>query len=256
MADKNNKYFNRFSTSPISGDKVIIEYYKPSYVSEKANLNISNIIHGYKDIFSNEGRGYNDSQACNNNVNCPEAQPWNDEISSVVMALTDGGTRLCSGALINNANQDFEMYFLTSETCLGGHEDWVFMFNYESPSCDNEDGPTDQTLSGATLLTHHHESDYALLRIEETPPEYFDVYFSGWDRRNIAPQNCISIHHPVGDIKKICSLSMRICSPYFRKLAKSRLAACLLGVAMAFSIISSALVALYLQIIKLISQEY
>ena len=203
FTNQNNKYFNRFSTSPVSGDRVIIEYYQPRYVSEQANINISNIIHGYKDIFSNEGRGYNDSQACNNNVNCPEAQPWNDEISSIVMALTDGGTRLCSGALINNTNQDFEMYFLTSQTCLGGHEDWVFMFNYESPSCDNEDGPTDQTLSGATLLTHHHESDYALLRIEETPPEYFDVYFSGWDRRNIAPQNCISIHHPVGDIKKI-----------------------------------------------------
>ena len=203
FTNQNNKSFNRFSTTPVSGDKIVIEYYQPNYIIESAQINISNIIHGYKNLFSNESRGYGDSAACNNNVNCPDAQPWNDEISSVVLTLTDGGTRLCSGALINNTNQDFEMYFLTSETCLGGHEDWIFMFNYESESCDNEDGPTDQTLSGATLLTHHHESDYALLRIEESPPEYFDVYFSGWDKRDITPQNCISIHHPVGDIKKI-----------------------------------------------------
>ena len=204
FTSKNNKSFNRFSTSPVSGDKIIIEYYEPQHIiREDVKINLGSIIHGYRDLFSNEGRGYNDSEDCNNNVNCPEAQPWNDEISSVVLTLTDGGTRLCSGALINNTNQDFEMYFLTSETCLGGHEDWIFMFNYESPSCDNEDGPTDQTLSGATLLSHNYESDYALLKIEEQPPEYFDIYFSGWDKRNIAPQNCISIHHPVGDIKKI-----------------------------------------------------
>ena len=203
FTSQNNKYFNRFSTSPVSGEKIIIEYYAPQHVTRNSIINISNIIHGYRDLFSNANRGYNDSEHCHNNVNCPEAQPWNDEVNSVILTLTDGGTRLCSGSLINNTNQDFEMYFLTSETCLGGHEDWIFMFNYQSPSCENQDGPTDQTLSGATLLSHHHESDYALLRIEETPPEYFDVYFSGWDIRNIAPQNCISIHHPVGDIKKI-----------------------------------------------------
>ena len=138
-------------------------------------MNISNIIHGYKDTFSRTNRGYGDSEDCNNNVNCPEAQPWNDAINSVALTLTDGGTRLCSGAMINNVNEDFELYFLTSETCLGGHEDWIFMFNYESSECSNEDGLTDQTISGATLLSHHHESDFALLKLAENPPEYFDI---------------------------------------------------------------------------------
>ena len=199
FTSKNNKSYNRFSTAPVSGDVVVIEYYEPKLSKSNSIINISNIINGYKDVF----RGYEDSEECNNNVNCPEFQSWNDEISSVVLTLTDGGTRLCSGAMINNVNQDLALYFLTSETCLGGHEDWIFMFNYESPSCNNQDGITNQTISGATLLTHNYESDFALLRLEENPPEEYDIYFSGWDIREENPFNCTSIHHPVGDIKKI-----------------------------------------------------
>ena len=199
FTSQNNKSYNRFSTAPVSGDSVIIEYYQPHNIESESIINISNIINGYKNVF----RGYDDSEDCNNNVNCAEFQSWNDEISSVVLTLTDGGTRLCTGTMINNVNEDLELYFLTSETCLGGHEDWIFMFNYESPTCSNEDGITNQTVSGASLLAHHYESDFALLRLEETPPEDYDVYFSGWDISEQNPFNCTSIHHPVGDIKKI-----------------------------------------------------
>ena len=195
----NNKTYNRFSTAPVLGDIIVIEYFEPNFITSKSMINISNIINGYKDVF----RGYEDSESCNNNVNCADFQSWNDEISSVVLTLTDGGTRLCSGAMINNVNQDLELYFLTSETCLGGHEDWVFMFNYESADCyNNQDGVTNQTVSGATLLAHHYESDFALLRLEETPPEEYDIYFSGWDISGNNPVDCATIHHPVGDIKK------------------------------------------------------
>ena len=200
---KNNKSYNRFSTTPVSGDEVILEYFEPFSVNQISNINISNIIHGYKPIFSNTSRGYDDSQSCNNNVNCPGYQPWIDEKNSVVMTLTDGGTRLCSGVMINNVNEDLELYFLTSQNCLGGHEDWIFMFNYESPNCNNEDGITDNTLSGSTLLVHNSQSDFALLKLSELPPSYYNVYFAGWDVREVIPSNCVSIHHPVGDIKKI-----------------------------------------------------
>ena len=200
---RNNKSYNRFSTTPISGDEIILEYFEPFDVNQISNINISNIIHGYKPIFSNSARGYNDSQSCNNNVNCAAYQPWIDEKNSVVMTLTDGGTRLCSGVMVNNVNEDLELYFLTSQNCLGGHEDWVFMFNYESLTCDNEDGITDNTLSGSTLLAHNSQSDFALLKLNESPPSYYNIYFSGWDARELSPSNCVSIHHPVGDIKKI-----------------------------------------------------
>ena len=199
FSHQNNKSYKRFSTAPVKGDSIILEFFEPHMTNQESIINISNIINGYKDVF----RGYEDSEECHNNVNCAEFQSWNDEVHSVVLTLTDGGTRLCSGSLINNVNQDFELYFLTSETCLGGHEDWVFMFNYQSSSCDNQDGNTNQTVSGSTLLVHHYESDFALLKLAETPPDEYNIYFSGWDISGNNPFNCTTIHHPVGDIKKI-----------------------------------------------------
>ena len=77
------------------------------------------------------------------------------------------------------------------------------MFNYESTNCENENGITSETLSGSTLLDMGAVSDYALLQISEFPPEYYDVYYAGWDARDITPSNLVTIHHPVGDIKKI-----------------------------------------------------
>jgi len=200
---QNNKSYYRFSTTPVSGEQVILEYFEPSYISNTTQIDISNVIHAYTPIFSIDNRDYNDSQSCNNNVNCPAAQPWIDEKNSVVMTLTDGGTRLCSGVMLNNVNQDFSPYFLTSQTCLGGHQDWIFMFNYESSTCDNQNSNTNHTLSGAELLSHNVQSDFALLKLSETPPLDYNVYFAGWDARDLTPTNCVSIHHPVGDIKKI-----------------------------------------------------
>ena len=197
----NNKPNRRFSTTPIFSDTIIIEFYEPFNIPNDSKINISNIIHGYKNL--NNNRGYDDSQSCHNNVNCAAAQPWIDEKNSVVMTITDGGTRLCSGTMINNVNQDYEPYFLTSQNCLGGHEDWIFMFNYESPTCQNQDGIISNTTSGSILIENNSFSDFALLKLSEIPPASYNAYYAGWDAREIVPSNCVVIHHPVGDVKKI-----------------------------------------------------
>ena len=125
------------------------------------------------------------------------------ELKQLVTTLVTDMTNYSGGYLLFYQFDDFELYFLTSETCLGGHEDWIFMFNYESPTCNNEDGITDNTLSGSILLTHNSQSDFALLKLSENPPLDYNIYFSGWDARELNPSNCVSIHHPVGDIKKL-----------------------------------------------------
>ncbi|MEW5924002.1 MAG: dockerin type I domain-containing protein, partial [Candidatus Zixiibacteriota bacterium] len=105
--------------------------------------------------------------------------------------------------LINNVRQDRTPFFLTAEHCLGGEETWVFMFNYESPTCQNIDGPTWMTVSGSTLLANYSGSDFALLMLDESPPDSYYVYYAGWSNINIASQSSTGIHHPSGDIKKI-----------------------------------------------------
>ena len=128
---------------------------------------------------------------------------WENEVRSVAMILTSGGSRLCTGSLINNVRQDLTPYFLTANHCLGGDQSWIFMFNYESPGCTNQNGPTYMTVQGSTRLVNSSTSDVALLLLDETPPLDYEVHYAGWDASGNTPSTPVGIHHPSGDIKKI-----------------------------------------------------
>ena len=204
FTNQNNKDHQTFATAPTQGDVTIIEYFEPYTVEFHGEIQINRIVHAYKDIFFNDNeRGYGDSGSCNNNVNCPEFIDWADEVRSVAMILTSGGSRLCTGSLINNVREDLTPYFLTANHCLGGESSWIFMFNYDSPGCNNQNGPTYMTVQGSTLLENSSNSDFALLLLEETPPLDYEVHFAGWDATGNTPNIPVGIHHPSGDIKKI-----------------------------------------------------
>jgi len=199
----NNKDHQTFSTSPTKGSTTIIEYFEPYNVDFNGEISINSVVHGYKDVFFNKNRGYGDSGSCNNNVNCAVGEDWSSEVRSVAMILTSGGSRLCTGSLINNARQDLTPYFLTANHCLGGESNWLFMFNYESSGCTNQNGPTNMTVQGSTLLVNSSTSDVALLELDENPPLNYEVHYSGWDATGSTPSIPVGIHHPSGDIKKI-----------------------------------------------------
>ena len=204
FTDFNHKPHGGFSTAPVKGETVILEYNQPENSIFDGEISIHSVAHDYTNIFSkNSSRGYGDSGSCNNNANCPEFSLWQDQISSVAMILTSGGSRLCTGSLINNTEQDLTPYFLTANHCLGGNNSWIFMFNYESPGCTNQDGPTNMTVSGSTLLANSSGSDFALLELNESIPESYNVYYAGWDVSGNTPATPVCIHHPSGDIKKI-----------------------------------------------------
>ncbi len=203
---RNNKDDGKFATAPIKGDVTIVEYYEPAEAVGMGELAISRIVHGYKDVFFNAAKDatdFGDAGACNNNVNCPVGADWQDDKRAVAMILTSGGFRLCTGALVNNVRQDATPYFLTANHCLGGESSWIFMFNYESPTCADIDGPTNYTVQGSTLRATYSTSDFALLQLTEQPPDSYNVFFAGWSNIDTPSQSSTCIHHPSGDIKKI-----------------------------------------------------
>jgi hypothetical protein len=200
----NNKVDLSFATQPVSGELSHIEYFEPAQVSFSGEISISHVIHGYRDIFNIVAdRNYGDSGSCNNNVNCPEGDPWTNEIRSAAMILTSGGSRICSGAMINNVRQDLTQYFLTANHCLGGETNWIFMFNYQSAGCNNQNGPTSDSVQGAILRATNSASDFALLELTETIPESYEITYAGWSAIDTPAPNVVGIHHPSGDIKKI-----------------------------------------------------
>jgi hypothetical protein len=220
----NNKPYRKFSTSPIPGDAIILEYYEPSWVRGEGQLHISKVAHAYRDVFAVDGfqpeSGHGGSASCNINVNCSQGSAWQDEKHAVAMVLLSNGTRWCSGALVNNTNQDNTPYFLTAFHCLDtvpppfgdgvlsqaeidDAEAWIFRFNYDSPQCTPSSEPyTWQSISGATFRAGKADSDFALMELSSMTP-YAYPYYAGWSRLTTAPTSVVGIHHPAGDLKKI-----------------------------------------------------
>lgn len=194
--DHTNKEY--FAVQPLKGDHLEIEMSIPVNVSRnKIHLNISNIVHGYRD--------FGDAGSCHLNAACPEGAAFSDQKRSVVMTIVDGNTRWCTGTLLNNTREDGIPYFLTSNKALTGDENtWIFIFNYQSTSCLNEDVAITNALVGADILARNDEMDFALLKLKITPPSRVNAYYAGWDVRDYTDLDSVyCFHHPKGDIKKM-----------------------------------------------------
>ncbi len=205
FTEENEFPTGEFSTQPVPGDAITLEYIEPFEARGQSVISVMTVVHAYRNMFgrSNDALdGYGDSGTCNNNANCPEGAPWQEQKRGVVMLLTSGGSRFCSGSLINNTNNDGTPFVLTANHC-GPSTTTVFMFNYESPGCPNVNGPTNQTVAGCTQLFNSSPSDVYLVRMNSAAPLAYNPYFSGWNANDVAATNSVCIHHPSGDIKKI-----------------------------------------------------
>jgi len=144
--------------------------------------------------------------SCNNDVVCPEADPWWDEIPSSGV-YTISGTWYCSGAMINNTAEDETPYFLTAYHCgigTGNDQSVVVYWNFESPNCgDLSGGSLADFNSGVIWRSEYSSSDFCLVEMEEMPDPAFGVTYSGWSRANSATSSAVAIHHPGTDEKAI-----------------------------------------------------
>ena len=207
---RNIKEWGGLATGVIAGPEVIVELHQPVSRGVTAPITIDQAVYGYRNLLSYaeditaKFRGpFGNSGACNINVNCPEGAPWQTESRSVAI-IVQGGYGACTGALINNTSNDGTPYFLTANHCLGNPGNWVFYFNHESATCNGSTGPTNQSVSGATTLVSNGSSDFALLELSSVPPASFNVQYAGFDASGNTPESAVCIHHPGGDVKKIC----------------------------------------------------
>ena len=209
-----NQESGMLGTWLVYDDKVWLEYYEPANVTNQGRLNIAKAIHGYRNAASkNNLKGLNDSGDCNLDVNCSVGDDWEDlkNHNKKSVALIIMGGSVCSGALINNTENDGTPYFLTANHCYGGDEaTWAFRFGWISPTnvcattANSQNGPTNMTISGSTLKSRSSSSDFALVQINSSIPSSWDRVFAGWDRSDNTPEFQIGIHHPSGDVMKVC----------------------------------------------------
>ena len=204
----NNKKDQIFATSPISGDKIFIEYFEPRFSEISGQVVIGKVSHDFIGITES----YDKTQAgsCEVDVNCIEGEDWQDEKRAVCRLLFNGAY-LCSGSLINNVERDGKAYLLTANHCISTQSDassCVFYFNYEKPDCGFGSGSLSQSISGSYLRAAMSSSDFTLLELSRIPYNSFNPYYAGWDRNETQTAGGVGIHHPQGGVKKISTFNI------------------------------------------------
>lgn len=198
------------ATSVLPGDSIVIEVHHGSSPVSMSRLAIGSIVYGVRDIFHFGEQvgtrdyfpGY-DAQPCHNNIVCPIGADWTDQARSVAMCLNTSGTG-CTGVMLNNSLQDGTPYFHIANHCYQiDVANWVFYWNYDSPTCIGDTGQTLQTTVGASYVSGLFSDDFVLLELFNTPPTSYNVYYSGWDATGTQPLNQTVIHHPAFDVKKL-----------------------------------------------------
>lgn len=202
-------YKGELGTELVPGETAIVEYYvAPENADLHRSLHINTVTHGYRTTAEYTEKAFGSSGNCNMNANCPDGDPWELQKRSAVM-LVSGSNGFCSGALINNTENDGKPYVLTANHCYSNPASWTFRFNWEADGCNNPgSSPSFVSLSGATLRARRTPSDMCLVEItgglvNGMVPASYNAYLSGWNNLDVAPTSTVGIHHPSGDIKKI-----------------------------------------------------
>lgn len=209
---QNNKESRNFGIAPVAGDFLVLEYIEPlirpvDFVP--SSIVVSHIVHGFRPSPFSIKSANDISGACNINVACSEGAGKNNAMNSVALLIGGDGASFCSGAMINNAENDGKQLFLTAEHCIGGSDVTNFMvgFHYQYKYCNSafETKPQTNTVHGTKLLDKSGLTDYAVLEVVESIPNEWDVYMSGWDATNTNNRtgSFYGIHHPSGDVKKV-----------------------------------------------------
>ena len=209
-----NKRSGVLWTPVVPGDQAVIEVVVPKARAGELKLRLTSVNHDYVGFEGLARRGADLVQpagvsgSCNIDVVCPAGDGWRNQIRSVG-AYSRFGTFYCSGSLVNNTANDHKMYFLTANHCSMGTESAaasiVVYWNYQNSTCRtpgsaesgaNGDGSLAQNQTGAVPLASYASSDFTLLELDTPANEAFNLYWSGWDRRDIAPPGATGIHHP------------------------------------------------------------
>lgn len=203
-------------TALVPADEIVVELHVPAGAAD-ADLAIHRVNHGFRGVTGRRDGGgpFLKQGRCQNDVVCPEADPWRRQVRAVAWYTLEGwGT--CTGSLVNNTAEDGRPFFLSAEHCeisSRNASSMVVYWNYESPRCGRlSGGSLADNQSGAIFRASYRPSDFVLVELRQKPKAAFHVYYAGWNAVNTPPARAVGIHHPNLDEKAI-SFSNRRLSP-------------------------------------------
>lgn len=238
----NNHPSGMFASDYVYGDNMIIEYYQPKTIKEKAKIELSEISYFYRDIenyksLTKNSEEYGASGSCEVNVNCSEGDNYRNQqrgVCRIYLRVNNYQGGWCSGTLINNTARDKKPYVISAAHCIEDvsntsyYNQFVFYFNYETSGCSNPatEPTTSNTLTGCSVKAYDNTfasggSDFWLMLLNNNVPDSYRPYYCGWSRSQIASTNGVGIHHPAGDVKKISTYTTSLVSSQYQTTAQT-----------------------------------
>lgn len=209
----NNNAAKILGTELVYDQKAIIELVEPKAVVGQSILNLGTVIHGYRSLDELAEKALGTSGDCNVDVNCPIGTGWENQRNASALVVSGGAG--CSGSLVNNTTGTIIPNYLTANHCGTANTGaWVFRFRWERTAANaicaaannnSNNGPTNLTITGCVLRANNSSSDFILVELNTAPDPSWGIYYNGWDNSDeLTVTQGTGIHHPDGDIKKIC----------------------------------------------------
>jgi len=220
---RDNDDHGRMSTEDIPGEWAVVRLSVPAGLTGDVRLHIEGAAALFRDVAGVRGG----SAPCEVDVACPEIQGWECQRDATVRLsiIENGGSYLCSGAMVNTTALDCRQYMLTALHCASNADDDDFAllkvyYNYERPECGEGNGLLNRRRTGVIRLADSDDiqggnfqgSDFLLVEVEDAIPSSWDVYYAGWDASGSGSDSGVGIHHPSGDVKKISTYTQNTSS--------------------------------------------
>jgi lysyl endopeptidase len=203
-ADDNEDH-GQLWTPPVFGEETVLEVTLPDGARDALELRLAFVNHDYRGF----GRpNMEKSGACNIDIVCPISNPYNDQERANAVIST-GGSRFCSGSLLNNTANDAKPFFSTAAHCgitAGNAASLVTFWNYFNSTCRPQGGgnspPGDGSLAqfntGSFFRAANAQSDFTLVELDDPLSPAFNLYLAGWDRTPMPTQfnATVAIHQP------------------------------------------------------------
>ncbi|MDR3338747.1 MAG: serine protease [Candidatus Symbiothrix sp.] len=213
---RNNSPGKILPLQPVAGEALIVEYSEPPGVAFEGHFRITEVNHDYLGFFRSEPKPDSNSEyRCMPDALC--SQVSEEMIRSTVLLIINGNTS-CTGTMVNNTADDGRPYLLTAVHCLCSPTEFpqemdyymekggsiIAFFNYDRPVCGTKmKGTEEMSMAIARPVVILEKNDVALLEFQETPPDYYQPYYAGWNRTATggeAPYT--NLHHPWSAVKK------------------------------------------------------
>jgi hypothetical protein len=200
-----NEEHGQLWTPPVFGEETVLEVTIPEAERSALKLHLQVVNHDYRGFGQ---PNMEKSGACNIDIVCPISTPFdNQERANGV--ISTGGSRFCSGSLLNNTANDAKPYFMTANHCginAGNAASLVVFWNYYNSTCRPQGGGNSppgngnltQFNTGSFFRAAFANSDFTLVELDDALAPAHNLYLAGWDRTPNPTQflDVVGIHHP------------------------------------------------------------